>query len=660
MLRAPRVRLAAQLLGLLAAVAVVYSGVRRGGWIWDDTMLISQNREITAADGLRQVWFHSRSPDFFPLTASVEWIEWHLSGGCPVAFHYVSIGLHCLSAFLLWRLLVRLRLRFAWVGALFFAVHPIAVESVAWISEQKNALSLPPLLLSVLNYVEYDAQQRRTALVYALLWFWVALLCKTSVVVLPPILVAYVIWKHGRLSRHDVWSTAPFFVSATVCGLITVWFQQHRAMSELVAPLGGVMSRLACFGLCISFYAAKICLPVGLTSVYPRWSVDALSAFHAVPWIGGAVALATAWRYRSTWGRHALFGVGTFILCLAPVAGLVGMAFFRYSWVADHFAYLALAAAGGLFAAVLQWIRAQGYLAPGPLMSLCGFVLLPYVLLARQHALVFRGERSLWTDILRQNPSAWLADNNLGQVELQENRRDAAIALFEQALTKNPDYPEAHGNLGVALAQAGRTTEALLHLRRCVALQPRVPEAHLNLANGLVQAGDWTAAVSEYQETLRLAPKNVSAELNLGNTYLALNRPDDALACYQNAVADAPDNASAHADLGAVLLRLHRFQEAVTQLAHVTQMSPEDAMAHGNLGFALIQSGHVDEGVAEFQQAVRLQPNSAQTHSNLGSALARQGRLRAAATEYELALRLDPGSAETRENLRRIEAARGR
>src|SRR5665213_1678184 len=299
-----------------------------GGWVWDDTEEVTQNTVLRDPAGLQKIWLAPAGTDYFPLKTTVEWLQWRAWGGDPAGYHAVNIALHLLSAFLFWRLLAKLGLRQAWIGGLLFAVHPLAVESVAWVAELKNTLSLPFLLLAMLAYLDYDdfseakipveriapnalAAGRnqasalgamRSTYLLSLLFFLLAMLSKSSVVMLPAVILLYCWWKRGRIR----------------------W------------------KRLTAAGLALAFYLGKCLWPFGLLPIYPRWGIDPTAILPYVPWLALALMAGWCWRRRAAWGRHVLFGLGFFALNLAPVLGLVAMSYLRISRVADHFAYLPL------------------------------------------------------------------------------------------------------------------------------------------------------------------------------------------------------------------------------------------------------------------------------------------------------------------------------
>jgi hypothetical protein len=363
---------------IVLAGCLVYWPSIRGGWIWDDAEEVAQNPVLRDSDGLEKIWFAPAGTDYFPLKTTVQWLEWRAWGDDPAGYHAVGIALHLLSAFLFWRLLRRLGLRWAWAGGLLFAVHPLAVESVAWIAELKNTLSLPFLLLAMLAYVEFSDRSdgaiqpgaatrtqgrdgrparplsapgsagARPYYLLSLVLFLLAMLSKSSVVMFPVVILLYCWWKRGRIGRADLAGAAPFFAVSLGLGFVTVWFQHHRAIVAGHRLAGSLLSRLAGAGLSLGFYLGKCLWPTGLLPIYPRWEIDPVTPLDFAPWLAMAAIFACLWSRRDAWGRHAIFGLGFFAVNLLPVTGLVAMSYLRISRVADHFAYVPLLGILGL------------------------------------------------------------------------------------------------------------------------------------------------------------------------------------------------------------------------------------------------------------------------------------------------------------------------
>jgi tetratricopeptide (TPR) repeat protein len=566
----------------------VYSPVLHGHWLWDDDRYITDNPLLREPGGLAKIWLSPTAVNYFPVTSTVQWLQWRAWGDNPFGYHGTNVALHLLSALLLWRLLRRLGVSHAWLGGWLWVAHPIAVESVAWISELKNTLALAFLLLAMLAYVEYDlraaeSRSRRQFYLASLGCFMLAMLSKSLVAMFPLVILLYAWWRRRKVTTGDVRSSAPFFAVSLVLGVVTILLEQ-RAIGVGGAAIGGPLSRLACAGLALTFYLSKCTLPFGLLPIYPRWSVDPPSLLQFLPWLPLAGLLGLLWSKRSSWGRHALLGVGFFLLLLVPVVGFAPMAYQRISWVADHFAYLALPGLVGLAAAGLGALPSR--IVPGKAWMVfvaAAFLCVGFAAESRRCARRFTDGKTLWTYALEHNPNSWMVHSNLGVERMKEGDATAAMAQFTEALRLDPVAPEAHANLGVALANLGRWPEAIAEGETAVRLAPgyglgrdklaeirtragAVADTWFNQGNALAQSGRLEEAVADFERALQLVPSFPEAQTNLGNVLFSLHRLPEAVDHYQAAIGLKPDYADAHYNLGIALRALGRAPEASAEL----------------------------------------------------------------------------------------------
>jgi tetratricopeptide (TPR) repeat protein len=574
-------------------------------------------------------------------------------------------------ALLIWRLFWRLGLKWAWWGALIFAVHPLVVESVGWIAELKNTLSLLLLCLAMLSWLDYcdraEAKAKRggsRAYLFALAWFAAALLAKSTVVMFPFLILLYGWWRNGRLAWRDLKVAAPFFALSLALGLVTIWFQSHRAIVGQNLEIGGWPPRLAASGMAIGFYFEKFLWPVNLIPVYPRWAVVPPSARQFLPWLALALAAGVLWQKRRRWGRGALFGLGWIVFNLLPVLGWIPMSFLRLSWVADHFTYLSLVGLAGLAAAGMGRLADYlGRLRPRlrGLMPIAG--VLAVVLLAgraRLQARIYRSDRAFWTYVQEKNPAAWIAANNLGLILLHAGQPGEAAAQFRQALAAGPDQSELRNNLGDALAALGRPAEALPQFEAALRLRPDLVDAEINLANALGQLGRAQEAAAHYRRALALRPDNGPAHGYLGIILAQLGQTTPAAEELREASRLNPSWAEPHYRLGSIWGNLGRMPEAVAEYREAVRLKPDYAEAWANLGLALAVAHDPAGAVAPLQEALRLRPGYAEAHAYLGFALAAQGRYEPAVAQYEEALRLGPPNADLRYQLAAALRALGR
>lgn len=490
----------------------------------------------------------------------------------------------------------RLALPGAWLAGFLFALHPLCVEAVAWISEQKSTLSGAFYLASALAYLKFDESRKRSSYLAALGFFIAALLTKTVTAVLPAVLLMVLWWRRRKLEwRRDVRPLTPWFVIGAAAGLFTAWAEATligaRGAEFALTPL----DRLLLAGRVIWFYLFKTVVPVNLTFFYPRWTIDASAWWQCLFPTAVAAVLVLVRRRRGPLACSLIF-VGT----LFPVLGFFNVYPFRYSYVADHFAYLAILAVLIPVAALLSRYRASA--------------VLPVLLAAMtwQQASIYRDEETLYRATIERNPGAWLAHNNLGNILLDSGRQSDAMSHIETALRLNPDFWEAHLSKGnVLVGRPGGLDGAIAEYRTAVRMAPGSERAHTNLGNALLEAGQVDEAVAHLQQALRIDPASAEAHNDLGNAFSRMQgRLDDAIAQYRLAIASNPD-----------------FPQA-----------------HNNLGGALARSGRLPDAIAEFQTAIRLKPDYASPHSNLGKAFSLiPGREQEAQQEFAIGQRLRSG-----------------
>ena len=343
---------------LLASVAcLVYWPALTGGFLWDDNILLTGSPLVKAADGLYRMWFTTEPMDYWPVTNSSFWIEWRLWGMNPVGYHATNLILHIANATVAWAILRQLRIPGAFVAALIFVVHPVNVESVAWIAQRKNTLSMLFFLLSIRWYLRYDdgppAPGRTRWYGLSLLAFALAMLSKGSVVVLPAILLLFAWWQRGVITRSDAVRTVPFFLFGAALTLVNMWVQSYGA-PEVVRE-ATLVERALGAGAVVWFYLWKAVVPVHLAFVYPQWTIEVSDIRWWIPLLAASVVTGLLlWTRNTAWGRPALFAWAFYGLALAPVMGFVDVYFMKYSLVADHYQYIAVLSVCACAGALLE------------------------------------------------------------------------------------------------------------------------------------------------------------------------------------------------------------------------------------------------------------------------------------------------------------------
>lgn len=656
---------------LVLAIVAAYGLSLRGDFLWDDDLHITANPTIVGPLGLTEIWTTARA-NYFPLVLTNFWAQHALWGLNPLGYRLVTLACHALAALLLWRVLRQLRVPGAWLGAALWALHPVQVESVAWICELKNTQSAVFFLLAIGCWLRWldsgrrvpeQADEARLAgarrhFGWALLFALLAILSKPSTVMLPVVLGLLTWWVHRRLTWRDLVPLLPFLVLSAAAAAWTIWEQRVNSGAEGAEWAQTWPERFAIAGRVVWFYLGKLVWPAELIFIYPRWSVDAGSPRAFAPLAAGCGVLALLWWRRDGALRPVFAGAIYFGALLFPVLGFFSVYFFRYSFVGDHFQYLASMGPLVLAGAGLTVLGERLGPATGRAYILGGIV--PAGVLAVSGAMTWRESRaylnseSLWRTTLARNPDAFMAWANLGDTLVQQGRHPEAIVAFRRALQLRPDDPPVNNDLGCELVAIGQAHLAIPVLERALQLRPGYVEAHNNLGNALSRVGRSDEAIAHYEAAVKLKPTHAEAHDNLGCELVLKGRLGEAIACFEAAVRLKPDAAKYRRDLGAALGRAGRLPEAIVQWEHVARLDPAAPAAQAVLGNALAAAGRWEEALARFQTARRLAPDDAELHGNVGVALGTLGRLPEAVVALQEAIRLRPGFGEAHHNLGQI------
>ncbi|MBI2827339.1 MAG: tetratricopeptide repeat protein [Planctomycetia bacterium] len=528
---------------LVLLTLAAYSASIGNGFIWDDDFYVTDNLTLRSFDGLRRIWVEPGAvPQYYPLTHTSFWVEYHLWELHAPGYHAVNVALQALAAVLVWRLLVRLSVPGAWLAAAIFAVHPVEVESVAWITERKNVLSLVLALAGMLAYLRFAPPEEETPLAgraaarppwrwyaLALALFVAALLAKTVTVSLPAVLLVMYWWKRGRIGLVDVAPLVPFFVVGAAMAGVTVWMEKSTVRAVGEDWNLSAIERMLVAGRALWFYAGKLVWPAELNFFYHRWKVDPYQWWQYVFPAAAVAVIVGPWLARRRIGRGPLAAALVFAGVLVPALGFFDVYPFRYSYVADHFQYhasialIALAAAGG----------ATWYARTRPPPKLAATATVAGVLVALgaltwQRTRDYKDFMTLFQDIVAKDPESWIGHNNLGVVYLNRGHVVQAIPHFEEAIRLRPDYTETYNNLALALADQGEYAEAIERLEEALRLKPDDYNAHNNVAWILVTCPeslrDPARAVAMAREAVRLAPGAGACFSTLG---VALYRAGD-------------------------------------------------------------------------------------------------------------------------------------
>ena len=644
---------------IFAATLAAYWPALRGGFVMDDDVHVTR-AALRSWHGLWRIWSQLGVTEHYgPLVHSAFWLEHRLWGDAVIGYHLVNIAQHALAACLVVLILRKLAIPGAWLAGFAFALYPICVESVAWISEQKNTFSAVFYLAAALVYLQYDESRERKHYFWASALFLGALLSKPVTVTLPAALLVILWWKRGRLDfRRDIRPLAPWIAIAAAEGLFTAWMERTYMGAHGAQFALSFAQRLLLAGRLPFFYAAKLLLPINLSFTYPHWTVDPSDWRQWLYPLGlAALVLAllllatkkTTTHHPSPTARAPLAATLFFIGTLFPVLGFLNVSSFRYSWAADHYQYLASL---GLIVPFCALIEKAG----GARQVLGPMLLVVLAVLTFRQSAVYRNAETLYRATIARDPESWLAYNNLGAALAQAGRTEEAIAEYQAALRIKPDYAEPHNNLaGIYSNWPGHLAEAIAEAQAAIRIRPDYAPAHVNLGSFLAQTGHLAAALAEDEAAIRMQPDFAAAHNNLGTVLMQLpNRLQDAAAAFRDAVELDPNYVQAHVNLGSSLARIPgRQEEALAEFRTALRIDPRDPRLHNSLGVALAQMpGYLPGAFQEFQTAVELKPDFAEAHNNLGRALSLMpGRMPDAVAEYRLALRLRPDYMQARMNL---------
>lgn len=581
------------LLALLLAVTTLlaYQPAWHGGFIWDDDAYITNNELLTAPDGLRRIWFSLDSPSqYFPLVYTMFRFERAWWGLSPTGYHFVNILLHIANALILWSLLARLRVPGAWLASAIFALHPVQVESVAWITERKNVLMGLFFLLTIRAWVEFvDKQTKHRWFFYvlALLLYALALFSKTTACTLPAALLL-ILWLQGRrINQRQLVQLVPFVVLALGMGLLTVWWERYHQGTH--GPLFAISppERLLIASRAIWFYLGKLFWPSNLTFIYPRWMVSPthLLEYAWLAALGGlCAAISFARRYV---GRSLEVAALFFVATLSPVIGFIMLYTFRYTFVADHYQYLASIGPIALASAGITTLAASFKESRHFIFGAAVCILAALAVLTWRQSTIYADIEALWRTTIARNPGCWMAHNNLGIVLSQEGEIDEAIAHYRKTLEMSPDFAEADYNLGNALLQKGEIDAAILHCQRAVRIEPNDPEAQVALGNALFKKGLIDESIVHYQKALAIRPYYVTAHYNLSSAFLKKGEIDKAIFHCQAVLSTQPEHADAHTILANAFLQKGEIGNAIEQYKKTLEIAPRSVPALNNLAWIL-------------------------------------------------------------------------
>jgi len=635
--RVSRARLVLVIAALVAITFAAYGPALRAGFIWDDDSYVTQNPALrNGLDGLASVWVPRVTPQYYPIVFTTFWIEWQLWDGDPLGYHIVNIALHAINAVLLAFVLSRIGAprEAAWMIAFLFALHPVHVESVAWITERKNVLSMSFFLLAALTYLKFDGQRyaapsdlrsRTEGTAWAwyslsLILFVCALLSKSVTASLPAAIVLALLFKRERVTFGRLWPLIPLLVLGAAAGLHTGWIERTH-----VGALGpdwdhSLLERLLIGSRAFLFYPWKVAVPHPLIFVYPRWEIDASHAVQYIPLVAclaAASALLAVWLRWSVRGPFLAFCL--YALSIFPALGFANVYPHRFSFVADHFQYHASV---GLLALVVMAIVAvvKSFKA-----RIAATVIIAVVcaLLTFLQASTYRDAQTLYETTVQRNPDAWMAYTNLSQIHLR--RTEAARAA---------------GNMDAALREAA-TAEAAA--RSALAVRPQHEPAHINLAEALRLRGEYGESLLQIQHGIASLQAEMQWHFDRG---------------YESKIDFFKQHlARDYALLGRAYELADERARAIEAYCTTIDFGERDSsfLAHDRLARIFVDDqDRWDDAASHFSAMLEVEPGSLDAHLFLAEHARRRGRYAVADRHLQIAAQVIPTPEAERVILYRV------
>ena len=552
---------AIEALVLCLLVAVSYFPATMAGFVLDDNAL-TDARPVRTWDGIWHIWFQPGSlkqseGHYWPVLYSTFWLEHKLWGFAPAGYHTVNLLLHSGVTLLLWRLLRRLAVPGAWVAAAVFAVHPLHVESVAWVIGRKDLLAALLYLSAVLGYIRFVEDGRWGRYLLALPLFVLSLLSKSVVVTLPASLLIWHWWKQGRVTRTDVARVAPFVLVGL--GVTVTDWMFYKSLENVSFDYSWI-ERVQIAAHALWFYVGKLVWPTELAIIYPHWYV---SAGDPLAWgyilAAGGVA-AALWASRRRIGRGPLAGALFFAVTLSPTLGFVDYGYMRFSFVAERYQYLAgigvivtVVGTAAYGARRLSGARRTG------VQAVVVAVLVVLGALSWQHSEIYQNKFTYYRHIIALNPEARFAHFGLGNWYSDQGRHEEALAAYHNGYQAARKHPSDKDWVGFTLSSIGRASEAL---------------------------GRFDQAEAYYRRALEINPRPATIN-NLGAMWFKQQRYQDALILFQSAVSSSPGYAKGHSGVGVALYGLHRYEEALQSFERALALDPFLEEAQNNRALAL-------------------------------------------------------------------------
>lgn len=615
-------------LGLVLLSVLPYVPAVHGEFLWDDHELyISNNPLLKNPAGWYRAWVTTDTADYLPLTYTLFWCEWQLFGDNPFGYHVVNIVLHSMCVLFLWRILVCLKLRGAWVAAAIFAVHPVNVEAVAWISQAKALLATLFGFASLLAFLNDRSNSSNKRYLLSLFFFALSLAAKPTFIAMPFILFVFDWWRGTSPLQLTARRSLPYFAIALIFGLVGLWFHEVKVIGDDIVRDQSILERTLTAGIAVWFYIFKAVLPVNLMFVYPRWEVPADSVWMWVPI--GSLVLATgilAWIQRD-WSYGLLAALFFFVFSMGPILGFLDVYYWKYSFVADHYQYQSLPAVIVPIVVLAAYLVDRVFLRKSEVIFCLSVALLGVLIgLSVRQASLFQTQERVWRDTLSRNESAMLAYNNLGLVLLEQHRFDEAKEVLILGVSACPTSSELLHNLGnvyLRISEDAPPKQSGYFIQKAIESFDQALKLPKTTHAGMVGEAELSAILarllfSQQRDAdaekylsiaLDAAEKNVATLYNLAILFESSNAPERALEYYLQAIQHDSNHFDSRINLGVLYHQLQRPVEGREQLKVARQLVGNNVEGQFKLATAFAFLNYREAAVLECRGVLSAEPS---------------------------------------------------
>ncbi|MBF0277394.1 MAG: tetratricopeptide repeat protein [SAR324 cluster bacterium] len=618
---------------------LVYYPALQAQFIIDDEAFYIKDPLMTASDGLFRIWFSPLEEDsiwfYVPISRTTFWLERNLWGLDLRVTHGINIVLHWIASLMLWLFLRNLKIKGAWLIGVMFAIHPVHVQSVAWIAERRNVVAICffiPCIWAYLRFERGDEKKNGGWYILSLIFFTAALLSKTSTIMLPGILVLCRFWFRASWKFADFLRLLPFFLLSFATGIVRIWYESGALGARGALHPETFVERLLIAGHVPYFYLKKLFFPYPLIFHYPKWEIEISQGSMYFPVIGlGLSAGLLFWKLRG-WGRGFFTGMAVFGITLFPVLGFFNIAWYQFSYVTDHWAYIPslpltiLAVQGGI-QLFEKSAEHKLLLYQMGIVFVSGSIYGLFAILTLQQTLNYKDEKTHSAAIIANNPKAWFAHFRLGDHFLENEQFELALKHYDETLKYSPPHAEAYNSRALVYIQLKQYDQAMKSFNQALKIHPRYVEAYDSRGYLYFQLGEYEKAMQDYERALKLNPKFVKTHNKRGLFFFQMKRYEQAIQAYSEAIAIDPEFIKAYINRGNTYFQIDQFGLAIRDYEEALKIDPSYAKAFHNRGSVFLYMNQYDRAIESYDEAIRIDPDSINSYLNRGIAYLKLNRL---------------------------------